>query len=105
MGKDITSNGGHNSGIYTVVRIECIDERRPMKEVFKFHLPRKTIDAELALRDRIFINRVYDIPDENCTKHVTFYVHTTPKEGFYFILRLLDKRGIPYDVVERKVSA
>jgi hypothetical protein len=90
------SNGVYNSGIYVVVSIKCLDADNPIKETFGFHLPRKTLDALLSLRDRLVYNQVRGIPDENCEKSVKFHIKgVVPKDGFYFLLNVLKKRGIP----------
>jgi hypothetical protein len=90
------SNGVYNSGIFVVVSIKCLDSDNPIKETFRFHLPRKTLDALLSLRDRLVYNQVRGIPDENCEKTVKFHVKgVVPKDGFYYLLATLKKRGIP----------
>jgi hypothetical protein len=91
-----TSNGVYNSGIFVVVSIKCLDSDNPIKETFGFHLPRKTLDALLSLRDRLIYNKLRGIPDENCEKYVKFYIKDViPKDGFYYLLNALKKNGVP----------
>jgi hypothetical protein len=90
------SNGVYNSGIFVVISIKCLDSDDPIKETFRFHLPRKTLDALLSLRDRLVYNQVRGVPDENCEKTVKFHIRgITPKEGFYFLLGVLKKKNVP----------
>jgi hypothetical protein len=90
------SDGGYNSGIFVVISIKCLDSDNPLKETFRFHLPRKTLDALLSLRDRLVYNQVRGVPDENCEKTVKFHIRgITPKEGFYFLLSVLKRKNVP----------
>jgi len=90
-------------GIYTTVVVKCNDttQKYPFQKVFNFPLPRNVLDASTSLREKIYINRAYDIEDVHCEKYVEFKLKKKPSLGFALILKGLEKAGIPYKIIKQ----
>jgi len=85
-------------GIYVTVSVKCNSDP-PFDKSFNFWLPQDTQKAALTIREKVHINRVFDIPDNQCKKSVVFYVKAKPAPGFKLILAALEKAGIDFQVI------
>jgi len=86
-------------GIFVVVQVKCTSDI-PFEKTWSFWLPQNVINASLSLREKLHANRVFDIPDEQCVKQVTFYIkNAKPTPGFGLILNGLRKAGVDYRIV------
>jgi len=82
-------------GIFTSVDVICSDSNNDIKTFSKhFWLPQTLITATLRLRDYVHVNRVMDIEDSRCTKHVHFRIKAEPTPWFYKIVKTLKDVGV-----------
>jgi hypothetical protein len=81
-------------GIFTSVNVICSDSNDIKTFSKHFWLPQSLITATLRLRDYVHINRVMDIEDSKCTKHVHFRVKAEPTAWFYKIVKTLRDVGV-----------
>jgi hypothetical protein len=82
-------------GIFVIVEMACSNGRdiKIYKKVF--WLPKGLVRAVLSLRDAIHVNRLENIPDEKCTKAVTFKIkNAEPTVAFYRIIKTLNEIGV-----------
>jgi len=85
-------------GIYVTVSVKC-SSSPPFDKTFNFWLPQELNKAALTLREKIHVNRVFDIPDEVCKKSVTFHVKAKPAPGFKLILKGLEEAGVEFQII------
>ena len=79
-------------GIFTSVEVVCTDNSVTFSKCF--WLPQSLIAATLRLRDNVHINRIMDIEDSECTKHVHFRIKARPTQWFYKIVKTLREAGV-----------
>jgi len=91
-------------GIYVVVSVKCNNvESHPFNKQYQFWLPRSVLDASLSLREKIHVNRVFDIPDNLCEKSVKFFIKgVEPYAGFKLLLKALEKANIKYEIIKEE---
>jgi len=90
----------HESGIFVIIDVKCVShgDIPVFSKNFRFWLPRETFAAALALRERLFVNRVLGIDDSMCERRLTFILKAEPKAGFLVLLKNLEKAGIKYEI-------
>jgi hypothetical protein len=81
-------------GIFTSVEVVCSDNNDIKTFSKHFWLPQSLIVAALRLRDYVHINRVMDVEDIRCTKHVHFRVKAEPTQWFFKIVKTLRDVGV-----------
>ena len=81
-------------GIFTSVEVVCSDSNDIKTFSKHFWLPQSLIAATLRLRDYVHINRVMDVEDMRCTKHVHFKIKAEPTAWFYKIVKTLKDVGV-----------
>jgi len=89
-----------DQGIFVTVSLKCVDSDKTFEKTYNFWLPKDTLSATLALREKIYANRVLDIPDESCQKSVVFRLKREPTPAFKLILKGLERQGIQFQVIK-----
>jgi len=97
MGINIVSDSSTSEGrgIFVVVEIACTNGRDIKTYQKAFWLPKGLVKAVLSLRDAIHVNRLENIPDEKCTKAVTFKIKgVEPTIAFHRMVKNLSEIGV-----------
>jgi hypothetical protein len=81
-------------GIFTSVNVICSDSNDIKTFSKHFWLPQQLLAATLRLRDYVHINRIMDIEDVRCTKHVHFKIKSEPTIWFFKIVKTLKDVGV-----------
>jgi len=89
-----------SQGIFVTVSIKCVDSDKIFEKTYNFWLPKDTLNAAITLREKIYANRVLDIPDSSCMKNVTFRLKREPTAAFKLILKALEEQGISFQVIK-----
>jgi hypothetical protein len=93
------SSPSDGKGIFTIIEMVCYNNSDIKTFQKAFWLPKSSIKAALRLRDNIFANRVFGIPDEKCSKHVTFIIkNTEPTPIFNKIVSALKEIGVEVEL-------
>jgi len=91
-------------GIYVVVSVKC-STNPPFERNSNFWLPQEVQKAAIAIREKVHVNRVFDIPDELCKKSVVFYIKAKPAPGLKLILKGLEEAGVEFQIINEYKEA
>jgi len=102
MAKTINfSSPQEGKGVFVISEIICKDQNaKDIKPFTKsFWLPKSSIKAAIRIRECIHINRIFDIPDSHCSKHITFIVKGVETTSvFEKIVKTLQDIGVEVEV-------
>ncbi len=90
----------NNTGVFTIIDIVCKDtDKTLIAKQFRLWLPKSAIKAAKLIRERINYNRLEDIEDKDCVKHVTFYIKNTETTlAFDLIVKALKEKGVSVEI-------
>jgi translation elongation factor EF-Ts len=89
----------NESGIFVYISVKCLDSEKVFEKDWKFWLPQKLMDAVSTIKERIHVNRAFDIDDSKCEKIIKFYVKKEPKLGFKLLVESLKKSNVDVEVI------